>query len=135
MNDYQKIHIDWNEYYIIDSIQNFRAEDSFIHIKNKLSEYNWHGESKKHIGTYNWDIWESRSDFFNYSNWWLEHYDKEYFNTNNKKKKTFKSAKENGALISHPGLYLIKGRWLTPNHVQEFVQISLFLQGHVWSKP
>jgi|SaaInlStandDraft_5_1057022.scaffolds.fasta_scaffold01503_4 predicted restriction endonuclease len=100
MNDYQKIHIDWNEYYIIDSIQNFRAEDSFIHIKNKLSEYNWHGESKKHIGTYNWDIWESRSDFFNYSNWWLEHYDKEYFNTNNKKKKTFKSAKENGALIS-----------------------------------
>jgi hypothetical protein len=36
MNNFQKIQIDGTEYYIVDSIQNLRAEDSFIQPSNKL---------------------------------------------------------------------------------------------------
>lgn len=36
MNPFQKIKIDNQEYWIVDSIQNLRAEDSFIHRNNKL---------------------------------------------------------------------------------------------------
>jgi predicted restriction endonuclease len=36
MNNFQKIQIDGVEYYIVDSIQNLRAEDSFIEPSNKL---------------------------------------------------------------------------------------------------
>jgi len=108
MENYQKINIDWNEYYIIDTIQNFRAEDSFIHNRNQLSECNWHGESKKHIGTYKGDIWESRSAFFNYSKWGLEYYDVNHYKKNKQKKKTFNSAKENWALISENKCFFSK---------------------------
>ena len=41
------------EYFIIDSIQDFRAEDSFIHRKNKLAQCSEGTESpRKHVGTY-----------------------------------------------------------------------------------
>lgn len=70
MTNYQKIHIDWIEYYIIDSIQDLRAEDSFIHRKNKLSMYSWNGEARKYVGSYKWDSWESLSNFFEYKKWW-----------------------------------------------------------------
>jgi len=56
MSNFQKIKIDGVEYYIVDSMQDFRAEDSFIHRKNKLLEYKGNGESKKHIGTYNGEL-------------------------------------------------------------------------------
>ena len=36
MDNFQKIKVDGKEYFIIDSIQNLRAEDSFIYRKNKL---------------------------------------------------------------------------------------------------
>ena len=35
----QKINIEGIEYFIVDSIQNLRAEDSFIFRKNKLSMF------------------------------------------------------------------------------------------------
>jgi putative restriction endonuclease len=46
MENFQKIHIEGKEYFIIDSIQNLRAEDSFIYRKNKLQMYKGNGESR-----------------------------------------------------------------------------------------
>ena len=63
------------QYLIIDSIQDFRAEDSFIHRKNKLAQYKGNGESKKHVGTYKGEKGDIMSNFFDYSTWGLEHYD------------------------------------------------------------
>ena len=71
MPDYQKIKIDEVEYFIVDSIQEFRAEDSFIHRSNKLAQFRGNGESKKHIGSYAGDIGRARSAFFEYSKWGL----------------------------------------------------------------
>ena len=68
METFQKIKIDGIEYYIIDSIQDFRAEDSFIHRKNKLAQFNGNGEAKKHVGTYNGELGQRMSNFFDYSN-------------------------------------------------------------------
>jgi len=47
MAEFQKIKIDNIEYNIIDAIQDFRAEDSFIHRSNKLAQFDGNGESKK----------------------------------------------------------------------------------------
>lgn len=94
MENLQKIKIDGKEYLIIDSIQDFRAEDSFIHRKNKLAQFKGNGESKKHVGTYKGEKGDRMSNFFDYSTWGLEHYD------STKKRKTFDSAKEKNALIS-----------------------------------
>ncbi len=102
MENLQKIKIESQEYYIIDSIQDFRAEDSFIHRKNKLAQFKGNGESKKHVGTYNGEKGERMSNFFNYSTWGKEHYDSE------KKRKTFESAKESGALISENRCFFSK---------------------------
>tara|TARA_B110000046_G_C12972883_1_gene389743 strand:- start:334 stop:1458 length:1125 start_codon:yes stop_codon:yes gene_type:complete len=102
MENLQKIKIEGNEYFIIDSIQDFRAEDSFIHRKNKLSQFRGNGESKKHVGTYSGEKGEKMSNFFNYSTWGLEHYD------STKKRKTFFSAKESGALISENRCFFSK---------------------------
>lgn len=77
MASYQKIHIDGNEYYIIDSIQDLRAEDSFIHRKNKLAMFSWNWEARKYVGSYKWDSWERLSTFFEYKKWW-EWKDKEW---------------------------------------------------------
>src|SRR5690554_5459651 len=102
MENLQKIRIEGIEYFIIDSIQDFRAEDSFIHRKNKLAQYTGNGESKKHIGTYSGDKGEQMSAFFNYSTWGLEHKDL------NKNRKTFFSAKKSGALISENKCFFSK---------------------------
>lgn len=102
MKNLQKIKIDGKEYLIIDSIQDFRAEDSFIHRKNKLAQFKGNGESKKHVGTYKGEKRDSMSNFFNYSIWGLEHYD------SNKKRKTFSSAKESGALINENRCFFSK---------------------------
>jgi len=69
MNNFQKIKIEGNEYFIIDSIQNLRAEDSFIHRKNKLEIYDGSGEARKYIGSYKGSNGQRLSDFFEYSNW------------------------------------------------------------------
>ena len=98
----QKIKIDGKEYFIIDSRQDFRAEDSFIHRKNKLSQFKGNGESKKHVGTYSGNKGGKMSNFFNYSTWGLEHYD------SSKRRKSFFSAKESGALISENKCFFSK---------------------------
>ena len=102
MNNNQKIKIEGIEYFIIDSIQDFRAEDSFIHRKNKLAQYSGNGEGRKHIGSYKGKIGETRSDFFNYPNWGTEHFDYD------KNKKTFNSAKDSGAVISENRCFFSK---------------------------
>ena len=105
MENLQKIKIDGKEYLIIDSIQDFRAEDSFIHRKNKLAQFKGNGESKKHVGTYKGEKGDRMSNFFNYSAWGLEHYDSD------KKRKTFETAKENGALISENRCFFSKSNF------------------------
>ena len=52
MSEDQNINVNGIKYRIVDSIQNFRAEDSFIHPKNKLAQFKGNGESKKHVGSY-----------------------------------------------------------------------------------
>ena len=102
MENLQKIKIEGTEYVIIDSIQDFRAEDSFIHRKNKLAQFKGNGESKKHVGTYSGEKGERMSNFFKYSNWGLDHYD------SNKKRKTFDSAERSGAVISENRCFFSK---------------------------
>lgn len=69
MGNFQKIKIDGNEYYIVDSIQNLRAEDSFIHRKNKLKMFKGNGESRKYVGSYTGANGDRLSDFFEYDKW------------------------------------------------------------------
>lgn len=106
MENLQKIKIEEQEYFIIDSIQDFRAEDSFIHRKNKLSQFKGNGESKKHVGTYKGEKGDRMSNFFNYSSWGMEHYDSD------KKRKTFESAKKKRALISENKCFFSKTNFL-----------------------
>jgi putative restriction endonuclease len=102
MAEYQKIRIDNIEYNIIDAIQDFRAEDSFIHRSNKLAQFDGNGESKKHVGTYNGELGQRISNFFDYSTWGLEHFDYE------KKRKTINSAIESGAVIQENTCFFSK---------------------------
>jgi putative restriction endonuclease len=69
MDDFQKIKIDDIEYFIIDSIQNLRAEDSFIFHKNKLKEFGGNGESRKYIGSYKDVNRRKLEEFFEYKSW------------------------------------------------------------------
>jgi putative restriction endonuclease len=106
MDSFQKIKIDGIEYNIIDSMQDFRAEDSFIHRKNKLAQFKGNGEAKKHVGTYNGTQGEKMSNFFNYSSWGIEYIDKD------KKRKTIESARLNGAVISENKCFFSKSNLL-----------------------
>ncbi len=69
MNNFQKIQIDGVEYYIVDYIQNLRAEDSFIHRNNKLAIFKGNGESRKYVGSYTGKNGDRLKDFFEYQNW------------------------------------------------------------------
>ena len=69
MSEFQKIKVDDIEYFIIDSIQNLRAEDSFIFYKNKLKEFVGNGEARKYIGSYIGQKGKRLSDFFDYEDW------------------------------------------------------------------
>ncbi len=69
MKNFQKIKIDDQEFLIIDSIQNLRAEDSFIHRENKLSMFDGSGEARKYIGSYTGENGKRLSEFFEYSDW------------------------------------------------------------------
>ena len=69
MENFQKIHIEGKDYLIIDSIQNLRAEDSFIYNKNKLALYDGSGEARKYVGSYSGSSGKRLSDFFEYYNW------------------------------------------------------------------
>ncbi len=106
MSNYQKIKIDGIGYNIIDSIQDFRAEDSFIHRSNKLAQFDGNGESKKHVGTYNGELGQRMSAFFDYSTWGLEHFDSD------KKRKSIESARESGAVIQDKTCFFSKSNLL-----------------------
>lgn len=66
---YQRIKIAGIDYKIVDSIQNLRAEDSFIHNANKLEQYTGSGEARKYVGSYKGDKGEALKHFFEYENW------------------------------------------------------------------
>ncbi|TDF38704.1 HNH endonuclease [Histophilus somni] len=68
MQKFQKIHVNGENYIIIDAIQNLRAEDSFIHRKNKLSIFTGNGEARKYVGSYVGNSGSRLSDFFEYHN-------------------------------------------------------------------
>tara|TARA_R110001606_G_scaffold344913_1_gene493673 strand:+ start:4902 stop:6032 length:1131 start_codon:yes stop_codon:yes gene_type:complete len=108
MENLQKIKIDGKEYFILDSMQNFKAEDSFIQPKNKLAETTANGEAKKHIGSYTGKTGKKRSDFFNYNKWGLEYFEL----IGKQKRKTFKSAKISGAVISENKCFFNKNNLL-----------------------
>ncbi|CAN4271146.1 COG3440 Predicted restriction endonuclease [Methylophilaceae bacterium] len=69
MSTFQKIKIEDEEYFIIDSIQDLRAEDSFIHNRNKLEMFVGKGEARKYVGSYTGEDGQGLSDFFEYSKW------------------------------------------------------------------
>ena len=69
MPNYQVITIDGVEYNIIDSIQNLRAEDSFIHPNNKLAMFGGNGEARKYVGSYVGTEGERLKTFFEYDHW------------------------------------------------------------------
>lgn len=68
MQNFKKIHVNGENYIIIDAIQNLRAEDSFIHRKNKLSIFTGNGEARKYVGSYVGNSGSRLSDFFEYHN-------------------------------------------------------------------
>lgn len=69
MDSFQKIKVDSKEYHIVDSIQNFRAEDSFIHRSNKLKIFKGNGEARKYVGSYTGSNGEKLKHFFEYDKW------------------------------------------------------------------
>lgn len=98
----QKIKIGDIEYLIIDSIQDFRAEDSFIHRTNKLAQFVGNGESKKYVGSYSGESGVKISKFFNYSNWGTEYTDPIHH------KKTEPAARANNAIIQDKKCFFSK---------------------------
>ncbi len=69
MENFQKIKIYEEVYFIVDSIQNLRAEDSFIHRNNKLKIFKGNGEARKYIGSYKDKNSKRISDFFEFDDW------------------------------------------------------------------
>jgi len=67
--NFQKMKIEEKEYYIVDSIQDFRAEDSFIHRSNKLKIFKGSGEARKYVGSYTGNNGEKLKHFFEYNRW------------------------------------------------------------------
>lgn len=63
----KQLTIDNKEYDVVDSIQNLRAEDSFIHRSLKLKEFTGNGEARKYVGNYKNN--KELSDFFDYNEW------------------------------------------------------------------
>ena len=69
MTNFQKIQIGGVEYYIVDSIQNLRAEDSSIYPNNKLKFGTGSGERRKYVGSYTAKSGDRLKDFFEYKAW------------------------------------------------------------------
>lgn len=73
MASFQRVRIEGIEYFIVDSIQDLRAEDSFIHNRNKLAIFTGSGEARKYVGSYQGTGSKRLSDFFEYSGWGKSH--------------------------------------------------------------
>ena len=69
MNKYQEIEINGVSYLIIDTLENLKAEDSFIHNQNKLERFVGSGEARKYVGSYSRKSGEAISHFFDFENW------------------------------------------------------------------
>lgn len=67
-NNFQLITIGDTEYAIVDSIQNLRAEDSFIVPKNKMQLFDGSGESRKYVGSYKGENGQRLSAFLSLIN-------------------------------------------------------------------
>jgi len=102
----QKIKISGIEYKILDSIQDLRVEDSFIHRSNKLAQFEGNGEAKKYVGSYRDEKIQVISNFFNYSNWGVEYKDQE------KNKKTMAAARIAGAVMQDETCFFSKANLL-----------------------
>jgi putative restriction endonuclease len=123
MENMQKIKIDNIEYAIVDTIQDFRAEDSFIQNKNKLQQFHGNGEAKKHIGSYLGESGEKRSIFFNYRNWGIEYRDAK------KQRKTIDAARKAGAVIQEGTCFFSKSnllKYLDDAKVEYYAQEQLY---------
>jgi putative restriction endonuclease len=72
MNEFQEIVIDNEHYKIIDSIQDWRVPDSFVHRRLKLNRFKGNGEARLYIGSYKNSKIKRLSNFFEYSNWGIE---------------------------------------------------------------
>ena len=68
-NNFQLITINDTEYAIVDSIQNLRAEDSFIVPKNKMQFFGGSGEARKYVGSYKGNNGQRLSTFFEFDKW------------------------------------------------------------------
>lgn len=104
--DYQRIKIGDIDYYIVDSIQEFRAEDSFIHRSNKLAQFDGNGEAKKHVGTYAGEKGRLISSFFEYDEWGKEYKDPK------RNKKNELAARYAGAIIADGTCFFRKSNLL-----------------------
>jgi putative restriction endonuclease len=102
----QKIKISGIEYKILDSIQDLRVEDSFIHRSNKLAQFEGNGEAKKYVGSYRDEKIQVISNFFIYSNWGVEYKDQE------KNKKTMAAARIAGAVMQDETCFFSKANLL-----------------------
>ena len=102
----QKIKISGIEYKILDSIQDLRVEDSFIHRSNKLAQFEGNGEAKKYVGSYRDEKIQVISNFFDYSNWGIEYKDQE------KNKKTMAAARIAGAVMQDETCFFSKANLL-----------------------
>ncbi|MGE8377675.1 MAG: HNH endonuclease [Sphingobacterium sp.] len=121
--EYQKIKVGDIEYFIVDSIQDFRAEDSFIHRSNKLAQFDGNGEAKKHVGTYKGEKGQLISNFFGYYNWGKEYRDPD------KKRKTEEAARYAGTIISNMGCFFSKSnllKYLEDAKEEYFAQEQLY---------
>ena len=76
-NNFQLITIGDTEYAIVDSIQNLRAEDSFIVPKNKMQFFGGSGEARKYVGSYKGESGRRLSAFFEFDKWGIASVDKD----------------------------------------------------------
>lgn len=122
-NEYQKIKIGEIEFNIVDSIQDFRAEDSFIHRSNKLAQFDGNGEAKKHIGTYKGEKGKLISNFFEYHTWGKEYKDPE------KNRKNEIAARYAGTIVSDKRCFFSKKnllKYLEDAKEEYFAQEQLY---------
>jgi putative restriction endonuclease len=102
----QQLNINGSTYQILDSLQDLRAEDSFIHRSNKLAQFDGNGESKKYVGSYKDNNISQISNFFEYKNWGIEYKDP------TKNQKTFNSAINYDAVIQNNTCFFSKSNLL-----------------------
>lgn len=102
----QKIKIQGIEYKIVDSIQDLRAEDSFIHNSNKLEQFTGSGEARKYVGSYRGEKGEALGHFFDFTNWGVPYKDPE------RNRKTMSAAEFVNAVIQKDTCFFSKSNLL-----------------------